>query len=53
MKESNSPDDLYDVSSASKRETLTSRAKRIIGRALDTPKDSNTTVKTEQGGTLA
>jgi hypothetical protein len=24
---------------AAKRETLTSRAKRIIGRALDTPKD--------------
>jgi hypothetical protein len=52
MKNSASPDDLCEnMSSASaKRETLTSRAKRIIGRALDTPKEKSTPVKAESGG---
>jgi hypothetical protein len=29
-----------ETAGSAKRETLTSRAKRIIGRALDTPKES-------------
>jgi hypothetical protein len=36
-----------ETAASAKRETLTSRAKRIIGRALDTPKETKSSGKSQ------